>query len=243
MSARKQLLRKVNRMIAPTGTQLYRAGANMDYALEWLARRDHQIASIIDLGAAQGHWSRMALALFPKARVVGVDPLVEREPTLERLRQENPRFDYLCALAGDGEAPAAELVVTDDLDGSGVQGAHGEKRIVPAHSLDAIAQMKGLRGPYFLKFDTHGFEKPILDGALRVLEDTRFIVMEAYNFRHTPQTLLFHEMIHYLATLGFRVSHIVDVLNRPSDGALWQIDLMFAREDDPIFDSDSFRDA
>jgi hypothetical protein len=33
----------------------------------------------------------------------------------------------------------------------------------------------------------------------------------------------------------------VDVLNRPTDGVLWQIDLFFARHDDPIFASDSFR--
>lgn len=242
MSARKELLRRVNRVIAPTGAQLYRAGADMDYALDWLARRDHQIASIFDLGAAQGHWSRVALALFPKARVIGVDPLEERREALGRLREENPRFDYVSAAAGAEDGGAARLAVTSDLDGSSVDGLGKEARSVPVHSLDAIAKMKGLRGPYFLKFDTHGFEKPILEGARDMLKDTRFIVMEAYNFRHTPGTLLFHEMIDYLGQRGFRVSHIVDVLNRPSDGALWQIDLMFARADDPIFDSDTFRD-
>lgn len=242
MSARKQLLRRVNKVIAPTGAQLYRAGADMEYALDWLARRDHRIASILDLGAARGDWSRMALDLFPKAQIVGVDPLEERVPHLEKLKQENPRFDYVSAVAGGDDGGTVELAVTDDLDGSSVHGAEGQMRTVPVHSVDAIAEMKGMRGPYFLKFDTHGFEKPILDSAAQVLKDTRFIVMEAYNFRHTPETLLFHEMIAYLAQHGFRVSHIVDVLNRPSDGALWQIDLMFARADDAIFESDAFRD-
>lgn len=242
MSARKELLRRVNRVIAPTGAQLYRAGIDMDYALDWLARRDHQIATIFDLGAAQGNWARMALDRFPRARVVGVDPLEERASDLERLKQENPRFDYVSAVAGKEDGGTVELAVTRDLDGSSVHGAEGVKRRVPVHSLDALARMKELSGPYFLKFDTHGFEKPILEGAQSVLADTRFIVMEAYNFCHTPETLLFHEMIDYLGQRGFRVSHIVDVLNRPDDGALWQIDLMFARADDPIFDSDAFRD-
>ncbi|MEM7689150.1 MAG: FkbM family methyltransferase [Pseudomonadota bacterium] len=242
MSARKQLLRRVNKVIAPTGAQLYRAGADMEYALDWLARRDHQIASILDLGAAQGDWSRMALDLFPKTRIVGVDPLEERVPALEKLKAENPRFDYVSAVAGGDDGGTVELAVTEDLDGSSVHGSEGKMRTVPVHSVDAIAEMKGLRGPYFLKFDTHGFEKPILDSATQVLKETRFIVMEAYNFRHTPETLLFHEIIDYLGQRGFRVSHIVDVLNRPSDGALWQIDLMFARANDPIFESDTFRD-
>jgi FkbM family methyltransferase len=234
-----------NRLIAPTGVQLYRAGADMDYALGWLAQKnrqagDHAIASIIDLGAAQGNWSRMALSLFPDARVIGVDPLKERVPHLERLKAENARFDFVPAVAGGDDGGSVDLAVTEDLDGSSVNGAYGQMRTVPVQSVDGIAMRAGLRGPYFLKFDTHGFEKPILESAPRVLEETCFIVMEAYNYRHTPETLLFHEMIAYLGEKGFRVSHLVDVLNRPRDGTLWQVDLLFARADDPMFASNAF---
>jgi len=183
----------------------------------------------------------IALDLFPKAQIVGVDPLQERLPYLEQLKGENDRFDFVSAVAGEDDGGTVELAVTDDLDGSSVHGSEGETRSVPVHSIDAIAAMKGLKGPYFLKFDTHGFEMPILRSAEKVLSETRFVVMEAYNFRHTPETLLFHEMIAFMATKGFRVSHLVDVLNRPSDGALWQVDLMFAREDDPVFASDGFK--
>lgn len=241
MSTKKQVLRAANRLLAPTGAQLYRAGIDMEYALDWLAKRDHGINSILDLGAAQGNWSRLALDLFPDARVVGVDPLDERKPYLEALKNETERFDYVSAVAGEDDGGTVELAVTDDLDGSSVHGSEGAVRTVPVHSVDAIADMKGLEGPFFLKFDTHGFEAPILRSAEKVLEKTRYIVMEAYNFRHTPETLLFHEMIALLAQKGFRVTHLVDVLNRPTDGALWQVDLMFAREDEPVFDSDSFR--
>jgi FkbM family methyltransferase len=246
MSARKQILQAVNRLIAPTGAQLYRAGIDMEYALGWLARRnrrhgDDGIAGILDLGAAQGNWSRMALDLFPEARVIGVDPLEERRPFLDRLRAENPRFDYVLAVAGEDDGGTASLSVTDDLDGSSVDGAEGAMRSVPVRSVDSIVAEKGIPGPYFLKFDTHGFEAPILRSAERTLADTRFVVMEAYNFRHTPETLLFHEMVGFMETRGFRVTHLVDVLNRPADGVLWQVDLMFARDDDPVFASNGFR--
>ncbi len=246
MSTKKNILRVANRLIAPTGAQLYRAGIDMEYALGWLAQknkkaRDHGIASILDLGAAQGNWSRMALDLFPGTRIVGVDPLEERVPYLEKLKAENSRFDYVSAVAGGDDGGTVELAVTDDLDGSSVHGSEGKTRTVSVQSVDGIAQRKGLKGPYFLKFDTHGFELPILESAAHVLKDTQYIVMEAYNFRHTPETLLFHEMIAYLGGKGFRVSHLVDVLNRPTDGALWQVDLMFARDDDPVFNSNSFR--
>jgi FkbM family methyltransferase len=245
MSTRKTILRAANRVLAPTGAQLYRSGIDMEYALGWLARHDRArpdpIASVFDLGAAQGNWSRMALDLFPQAQVVGVDPLEERVPYLDRLKRANPRFDYVSAVAGENDGGTVDLAVTADLDGSSVHGSEGAMRTVPVHSVDAIAAATGLKGPFFLKFDTHGFEAPILRSATKVLEQTHYIVMEAYNFRHTPETLLFHEMIALLGEKGFRVTHLVDVLNRPTDGALWQIDLMFARADDPVFESNAFR--
>lgn len=245
MTAKRTILNAANRVLAPTGAQLYRAGIDMESALSWLADRNaksaNPISSIIDLGAAKGDWSRLALKLFPDTRIVGVDPLEERVPHLEKLKASSDRFDYVAAVAGEDDGGSVELAVTADLDGSSVHGSEGDKRMVPVHSLDSIAEMKGLKGPYFLKFDTHGFEMPILRSAEKVLAQTDFVVMEAYNFRHTPETLLFHEMIAFMATKGFRVTHLVDVLNRPSDGALWQVDLMFARDDDPVFSSNSFR--
>lgn len=241
MSAKKKLLGLANSLIAPTGVQLYRKGVDMESVLRQVAGWNHGINSVLDLGAAKGDWSRMALKLFPNARFVGVDPLEERKPYLDRLKAENPRFDYVQAVAGGDDGGTVELAVTPDLDGSTIHGSEGEMRTVPVHSVDAVAEMKGLKGPFFMKFDTHGFEKPILESAEKTLQQTKYIVMEAYNFRHSPDTLLFHEMIGFMEERGFRVSHLVDILNRPTDGALWQIDLFFARADDPIFTSNSYR--
>lgn len=241
MSAKKKLLRLANGLISPVGVQLYRSGTDMESVLRQIAARDHGINSVLDLGAAKGDWSRMALGLFPNAKIVGVDPLEERAPYLEKLKAKHDRYDYVSAVAGKDDGGSVELAVTPDLDGSTIHGSEGQMRTVPVHSVDAIAKMKGLKGPFFLKFDTHGFEKPILESAEKVLTQTKYIVMEAYNFRHSPDTLLFHEMIAFMEERGFRVSHLVDILNRPTDGALWQVDLFFARADDPLFNSDSYR--
>lgn len=238
---KRKLVKVANTMLTPLGAEIYRSGITMDAVLRQISRGDHRIASIIDLGAARGLWSRMALEMFPHAQVIGIDPLKERQPFLDALKSSHKRYDYVLAVAGETDGGTAELAVTDDLDGSKVDGGEGELRQVPVRTLDAIVAEKGLKGPYFLKFDTHGFEVPILAGAEKTLADTRYMVMEAYNFRHTPQTLLFHEMIALLAEKGFRVLNLVEPLQRPSDGALWQIDLFFARDDDPIFASNDFR--
>ena len=178
---------------------------------------------------------------FRDARFVGIDPLREREDALRRLKQSNPRFDYVLCAAGEEANGTVELSVSPDLDGSTVAGKVGDTRVVPMHSVDEIVRMKHCVAPFMLKFDTHGFEVPILKGAAATLPQTRYIVMEVYNYRHTADTLLFHEMCALLDGLGFRCFNLVDPIQRPLDRSLWQMDLFFARQDDEIFHHNTFR--
>lgn len=238
---KKKLLSVANSMLAPFGAQIYRSGFDMESVMRRIAASAPQLNTIVDLGAARGVWSRMALDVFPNANVIGVDPLREREPFLKRLKDSEPRYDYVMAVAGAEDGGTVELAVTSDLDGSTVHGAEGERREVSVQSVDAILERKGLKGPYFLKFDTHGFERPILDGATAALAQTDYIVMETYNFRHTDETLLFHEMIALMESKGFRVLNLVEPMQRPTDQSLWQVDLFFARADNPVFNSSQFR--
>jgi FkbM family methyltransferase len=234
------LLKAANALLKPFGAELYRAGIGMDSVLQQIASWNPEFKTVVDLGCARAYWARSALNYFPNARVFGVEPLVEREPFLAKLKAANSRFDYVLAVAGSGEGEV-ELAVTPDLDGSTVAGAEGPRRSVPMHSLDGLAASRGLEGPFFVKFDTHGFEMPIIEGGTNMLAQAEYILMECYNFRHTENTVLFHDMIDVMAEKGFRVFNLVEPLQRPTDGALWQMDLFFAREEHPVFRSNSFR--
>ena len=94
---------------------------------------------------------------------------------------------------------------------------------------------KNLNGPFLLKFDTHGYEVPILRGARKTLENTNVIIMEVYNFYITEHTLLFSEMCDYLSKLGFRCYDLAEPMLRLYDSSFWQVDLFFCRHDSPIF--------
>lgn len=235
------LQRVANRAIRPLGLQIYQSGLDMSAVLKEVAKRPGKIGTVIDLGAASGGWSDEAMRYFPEAKFIGVDPLAEREPKLKELKARKPNFDYELCVAGDVAHAMVELAVGDDLDGSTVGGSHGKVRKVPSRSVDAIVELKNAKGPFILKFDTHGFEVPILRGAAKTLENTKYIVMEMYTYRLTPDTLLFHEMCALLDTLGFRCFNVVDLLQRDSDKAMWQMDFFFARKDDPYFQSSVYK--
>jgi FkbM family methyltransferase len=241
MITKRKLLDFANSLIQPWGVQLCREGIDMKSVLITLSRQGSEVRTVIDLGASTGRWSEMAMPLFPNARFIGVDPLKEREPALDRLKQRRPNFDYVLCAAGEKPNGTVELAVGDDLDGSTVGGSKGAMRTIPSHSVDAITEMKRCEGPFLLKFDTHGFEVPILNGATKVLSETAYIIMEVYNYRHTDGTLLFYEMCQLLGSLGFRCFNMADPLQRPLDRSLWQMDFFFARKDDVFFNEDTFR--
>ncbi len=98
-----------------------------------------------------------------------------------------------------------------------------------------------MKPPFLIKFDTHGFEVPILEGAKNVLQQTEAIVMECYGFHISENSLLLHEMCAYLEKLDFRLSDIVDVMRRPGDEFFWQCDLFFVRSSHSSFQKNTYQ--
>lgn len=235
------ILRLVNSVLQIIGVQVYKKGIDMESAIKQMSKNATTIKTVIDIGASNGRWSKMVLNYLTNSRFIAIDPLKEREPCLKKLKQARSNFDYILCVAGEKEYETVNLTIGKDLDGSTVDGSSGMTRKVPSHSIDAIVKMKNLEGPFLIKFDTHGYEVPILRGAIATLKKTDYIIMEVYNYRHTSDTLLFYEMCDYLKALDFRCFSMADPMLRPLDNTLWQMDFFFARTDNPIFKNENYK--
>jgi FkbM family methyltransferase len=192
--------------------------------------------TVVDVGAAQGSWSKNILELWPKANFHLIEPLIENRTHLDSLQKTYPNIKYHLAVAGENEGEV-NLLVSPDLDGSGVYGGdHENTRSVPVITIDSLGKKEKL----LIKLDTHGYEVPILKGAGETLKNTELLVIEVYGFRISPTCLLFHELTDYIDTLGFRLIDIVDIMRRPGDNAFWQADAFYIRKDHPVFDKNSY---
>ena len=235
---KKQLLRTVNALLRPAGVRLVKAGSDvfdMSAAVARIPTHGLPVRSVIDIGASDGRWSVDAMRTFPNAAFLALEPLQERAAALAQLKAARPNFDYAICAAGDQDGVDVPLTIPGALDSSLIGGAGGATRPVPLRTLDSLASEKQLQPPFLLKFDTHGFEMPILQGARATLAQTSVIIMEVYTFDMTATTRLFPEMCAHLQTLGFRCYDIADPLLRDHDRALWQMDLFFCRSDAPLF--------
>lgn len=219
----------------------YRLSLSMDSVLaRWVSSNHVDIKTVIDVGASDGQWTKKAQKYLPEAYYLLIEANRFHEKELRRYKAMTRNVDYVLAAASnyvgeiyfDARDPwgglATEIKTSDEFVS------------VPATTIDEQAKQKNLNAPFLLKFDTHGFEVPILEGARETLKNTNLIIIEVYNFNLTPSSLRFWEICQYLENLGFRPIDISEPMHRPKDGILWQMDLVFARSSLPEFSSNNY---
>lgn len=178
---------------------------------------------------------------YPEAQYLLIEAQEVHAAALKQFAAARQNVQFILAAAGE----AAGQIYFDAADPFGGQASHepyaSNNIQVRMTTIDDEIAARALPQPYLLKFDTHGFEVPILKGAARTLKDTAVIVMECYNFKIAPDCLLFPEMCEYLKVLGFRCIDLVDPLYRPHDNSFWQMDLVFVRADRPEFSYQQYK--
>ncbi len=244
MIGKQRVLEWIRRALASRGyvlTRVENANRNMAAALLGIARREHSVRTVVDVGASDGRWSELAMIHLPACEYLLVEAQEVHRGALTRFCARHGNAQFRIAAAGR-EAGEIYFKANRPFGGQASYSAFEQHNVrVTATSIDVEVESRNLEPPFLLKLDTHGFEVPILDGAQRTLEQTEVIVMECYNFRISPECLLFHEMCDKLGELGFRCIDIVDPRQRPYDGSFWQMDMVFVRDDRPELSYSDFK--
>jgi FkbM family methyltransferase len=216
--------------------------------LEGLAARGFAPASVLDVGAHRGEWSRMARAIFPGARFVLLEPQREWAGALDAFCGEpagaGGGAEWLAAAAG---AESGESILAIDPAGGGsslLPGAEGaaamgaEARRVPVVTLDSIYAENARPLPALVKIDVEGMELEVLRGAQSLLGSAELFVIEAALYRYRAEQATFAELVAFMAGLGYLPYDFPWFLRRPLDGALGLCDVAFARDGGALRRSD-----
>lgn len=215
----------------------------MTTALRRLSSQGFTFSTILDVGASDGKWTKDAITIFPDAHYLLFEPLEERRSELDLLRENFANVDFELAAVG-AELGEVSLIVTEDLDGSRAMLNYEQSdvyRNVPLITIDHALGKKYLPPPYMLKLDVHGYELPILLGAATTLNQTNIVIIEAYNFHITADSPTFSELVLHMDKLGFNCIDVADPLRMTTEGFEWQVDLFFARKNDPVFANKTLR--
>ena len=232
--------RLISRLVANLGYEIRpRSGrTTLRGVLENARRNGVRPASVFDVGAAYGQFTRTCAAVFPEARHFLVEPLEEYRPYLNAVCADIPGTHQVAAAAA---AAGGEITINvhPDLVGSSVylededSDVNGVPRTVPAVTLDDLVHDAEAKPPFLIKVDVQGAELDVLEGAGRNLEAVELALLEVSFFEFFKGAPLFAAVVAYMEARGFVSHDVYGLSHRPVDGALAQVDVAFVKADGP----------
>jgi FkbM family methyltransferase len=226
----KKLLRRSALQVIPTMRHL-----DMQFRLRNLRRLGFSPRTIIDVGAGHGDWTRMVAKIWPDARITGFEPNQTERESLEATKRDVPQFRYLAFFLGPQSRQSVQYrnrgTTTSLLAQPEDVGLPAE---APMMMLDQMTSEGALEQPDFIKLDVQGYELEVLRGGERVLKNCTAALLEVSLFPLFDGAPRAHDVIDFMRQRGMIWYDVMGILRRPSDDALWQLDLMFLREGHPL---------
>jgi FkbM family methyltransferase len=222
----------------PPGTPQRPIG-RMDYLIADLKARGLSCKLIMDIGANQADWSKMAKKFYPEAKFCLIEPQIEMKERLESFCNGSNQSVYFIAGA-DKKSGTKYLTVYDDLAGSTFLPFEtdqlkeiGKQRAVEMIAVDDIIESGQCGIPDLVKLDVQGYELEALKGASKLFGKTEVFILEVslFSFDDCPGMPILSEVLHFMAERDYVAYDFPGFMRRPLDGALGQCDICFVKND------------
>ena len=185
-------------------------------------------ACIIDVGAYQGDWTRLARRVFPNVPVLMVEAQSSKQPFLDQVCKELADVRYARTLLGRSSGQHVrffEMETGSSMFPENSNVTRSESELVTA-TLDDIAG--AVPSPTLLKIDVQGAELEVLEGAARTLSACEVVQLEVALVPYNDGAPTMLDVLRYMAERDF-VPFDISGLTRPNGADLAQIDIVFTR--------------
>lgn len=198
-----------------------------------LSAMGFQPAGIVDVGAYEGNWTRLARRIFPSTPICMVEPQERKRPFLEATCAELGNVSYVPAVLS---ARAGETVTFYEMEtGSSILPENSNVARNTLHLTTRILDevVDDLPGPLFLKIDVQGAELHVLAGARKTLGRSDVVQLEVAMLEYNRGAPSFIETISYMNDRGF-VPLDYSGFTRPNGRDLVQVDILFTKFDSSL---------
>jgi len=206
--------------------------------LSLLANLGFSPRTILDIGAYQGEWTKMAHQIFPLAKIFMIEATPDNESLLRNVSEAS---GLSMALLGDKSKKSVIFYLADPKETSISTGnsIYIEKTQyfnnrhfirLPMITLDFLVEKRKLKNVDFIKIDTQGSELNILKGGKKTVSKAEFILLETQNLEYNDKAPFTEDVVIAMKSYGFRLFDILET-HYLSSGELFQVDLLFAKKD------------
>ena len=203
---------------------------------------EYSISRIIDVGANFGQYSLELRKIGFKGNIYSFEPLSEAFSRLQKNSENDSKWDIFNYALGSKEEnkeinvaanyfSSSFLDKKQQLEEQVPQTKYVKKEIVAIKTLDSIFDnIYNENENIFLKIDTQGFEKHVLEGASGSIKNIKGIQLEmSLNTMYEGSTA-FLEMYTFLQSYGFELYSIENGFYNPKTGQLNEIEGIFFRK-------------
>ena len=197
---------------------------------------------LFDIGANTGQYANRIRRRGYKHRLVSFEPLSSAYKELTRNAESDPLWETCNIALGSYDGKAKINISRNSYSSSILDILPGHIRADPdsvsiGREEVTVRKIDSILNDYyratqnlFLKIDTQGYEKNVLEGAEASLEVIRGIQLEAsLSPLYEGETLLV-QMVPFMLEKGYRLFGLEPIFYDPRTGRLLQVDCIFFRE-------------
>jgi len=225
----------INRLIPTTAKELLKRKSGVPdifFSIERLKEAGFAPTEIVDVGAYEGEWTKRCSCIYPEARFLMIEAMQAKSPVLQTLcaAEKKMRFEIGVLGAESGKEVFFSEIETASSVLEEVVTRHDRTRRKTV-ALDEIIEKNNIDKVDFLKLDVQGYELEVLKGFRRHIENTEVILSEVSLLDIHKGVPLVRDVLNFMYEFSFVAFDICSVnIRRPLDGALWQTDLLFVKE-------------
>lgn len=200
------------------------------------------VQTLIDVGANTGQYGYYTRKAGYKNKIISIEPLTKPYQILESFARHDPNWETVNTAVGnmDGEI---EMNVSANLLSSSIlcinkrhvdvapESAYIGKEKVQIMKIDTLVDRLSISlDSTFLKTDTQGYGKVVLEGAEQSLKKIKGLQLELSLTELYEGETLFSEMINFILERGFTIYSLEPGFCDKSTGQLLQTDVIFFRD-------------
>ncbi len=201
----------------------------------------HKISNVLDVGANSGQYAIELFEIGYSGNIISFEPVKSVFNILNKKVVNNKKWKAFNFGLGNKEEKLSINISENtysssllDIMPSHIKGSpeskYIDKELIKIKTLDSIYdEIIKFNDIVLLKIDVQGFEKNVLDGALKSLQKIKGIQIEMSIEELYKGEILFDQMIPFLKNIGFNLYSLENGFYDMESGKLLQVDGIFFR--------------